>query len=105
MDRLILIWVSLLAAGLLIGCDREKKAAPVGANPTKPIEVSLGSVNTGNGLRSLISPDGRAALANVGGSDCRSSKSGVGGHAYCYFAIDPKIKSTEGGFKNGKVRV
>src|SRR5438067_13734440 len=101
MNRLIFIGVSLLIAGVLIGCDREKKAAAVGADPTKPVEVSLGGVNSGNGLRSLISPDRRAALANVGRSDCRSPKSGSGRPSYAKFGTDPKINTAEEGVTNG----
>src|SRR5438874_11779080 len=101
MNRLIFIGVPLLAVGLLVGCDRERKK--IGADPTKTVEVSLGSVNAGNGLQPLATADGRTAAVNIGGSDCRTCKIGAGGHAYIYFAVDPIIKSPD--LKNGKVVV
>jgi hypothetical protein len=100
MNRLISIGVFLLAAGLVAGCEKEKK---IGTDPTKTVEVSLASVNTGNGLQPLASADGRTAAASVGGSACRTAKSTTGVHAYFYFAVDPKIKSPD--LKNGKMVV
>src|ERR1051325_2723392 len=110
MNRFAYIAVSILCVTVMIACERENKnAAPNAAatQPAKSIEISLGTVNSGNGLRTLSGGDGRSAVANIGGSVCRSSKSNRGGHAYLYFAIDPRIKSPRdgGALRNGKVSI
>jgi hypothetical protein len=100
MNCRIFICVLGLLAGLLAGC---KKGEAAGADPKRAVEISLGSQSKGNGVQLMVSGDGRTVVENVGGSACRSCRSGKGGHAYIYFAIDPKIKGPE--MKNGKVVV
>jgi hypothetical protein len=89
-----------LATGLFTGC---KKKEVVGADATKAVEISLGKESRGIGIQLMASGDGRTSVGNVGGSACRSCKSGKGGHAFIYFAVDPKVKGA--GMKNGKVVV
>jgi len=99
---LLSIAVALFFIALLVGCDRKKN---ITADPTKPIEVSLAAINTGNGLQPLNSADGRNATATIGGSPCRACKLNPHGHAYIYFTIDPKLKSPQGAPRNGKIQV